>query len=76
MIELEIFKEPEQDFIEPIPNNLTFKIANAMWDLESYNPKTGEVIYEKHSGNIYCWVDNKWTQLWHVPKEENKIEPI
>ena len=47
-----------------------------MWELEGYNPTTGEVTYEKHSGNIYCWINNEWVQLCNAPEEEYIIEPV
>ena len=70
MIEIEVFKEPKQD------NCLAFQIVDSMWELESHNPITGEIAYEKHSGNIYCWVNNEWVQLQNAPEEEYIIEPV
>ena len=47
-----------------------------MWELESHNPITGEIAYEKHSGNIYCWISNEWVQLSNAPEKEYIIEPV
>ena len=70
MIEIEVFKESKQD------NYLAFQIVDSMWELESHNPITGEIVYEKHSGNIYCWINNEWVQLCNAPEEEYIIEPV
>lgn len=75
MIEIATFKEPEQDYIEPIAN-VKFSITNSIWNLESHDPITGELVLERHSGNIYCWVNNEWVQLCSAPEEEYIIEPV
>ena len=76
MIEIESFKNPKQNLIESIPNGFKLSIVNAMWELEGHNPITGEVVLEQHSGNLYCWIGDEWTQLCVAPEQETRIEPI